>query len=620
MVALFPLLLLAVDLWVQEGRRWPLALSACVNLLTNYVFFVGEVVFLAVYYLVRWLIPDVRRAAPPAGLCGAGGLGRDHGGGAVCAVGVVPAQQPAHPAARRLAAVLQRRIAVSGAQYAASGLQYAQPGCADGKPLGFLRAVAAYGRAGSGGDLLLRGQKRDWLRRLFLLCLLATLSPALNGAFLLWTQSGYRRWFYMLLLLARWRRPVLDVPEAYPVRRGLWIGLAGTTAFQAAMLLLPDAVRRPGLFAWNCFVADAAPSGAAVGAPGGRRVRGRAALAFTMAFCVLSTGTCARLYHDDRRTDGTRYAAQLKAASQLTVPEGNRVRPAENRQALPGMLMNANTFCSTVNGGIFELNELLGTPRVVQSELSGEGRAELLSAGYTVQEQPLGGQQPQERGPCRRGGLLRLSRQDHPAHRVCLPYLYDAEPVAADRPGASVPGHAAHPGGAGRGCRRWRGCFAPRPAAGRGSTCRKTRRIWWPSGGRGEQDLHPDERGFCSEITCAQAGYGFYSFSWDAGWSAMVNGEPVEILNICGLMAVPLQAGENRVEFRTPPGLRLGLALTRAGWAVFAVQTVQEVLQARRKRRKARGSAGEEPAAEEIGGRNRPAGLTLPLTPAVQNV
>ena len=74
--ALFPLLLLAVDLWVQEGRRWPLALAACINLLTNYVFFVGEVVFLAVYYLVRWLIPDVRRGLRRLPGCLAlGGLG-----------------------------------------------------------------------------------------------------------------------------------------------------------------------------------------------------------------------------------------------------------------------------------------------------------------------------------------------------------------------------------------------------------------------------------------------------------------------------------------------------------------------------------------------------------------
>ena len=121
--ALFPLLLLAVDLWVQEGRRWPLALAACINLLTNYVFFVGEVVFLAVYYLVRWLIPDVRRGgAPPAGLYGSGRAWRGHGGCAVCAVGAVSAQQSAHPAAWCLTAVFKRRIAVSGAQYAASGL------------------------------------------------------------------------------------------------------------------------------------------------------------------------------------------------------------------------------------------------------------------------------------------------------------------------------------------------------------------------------------------------------------------------------------------------------------------------------------------------------------------
>ena len=122
-----------------------------------------------------------------------------------------------------------------------------------------------------------------------------------------------------------------------------------------------------------------------------------------------------------------------------------------------------------------------------------------------------------------------------------------------------------------------------------------------------------DERGFCSELTCAQAGYGFYSFSYDAGWSATVNGEPVEILNICGLMAVPLQAGENRVEFRyTPPGLGLGLALPGAGWAAFALLTAQEVRQAQRKRRKARGGDEEEPAAEKIGGRNRPLAQPYP--------
>lgn len=614
--ALFPLLLLAVDLWVQEGRRWPLALAACINLLTNYVFFVGEVVFLAVYYLVRWLIPDVRRGLRRLpGCMTLGGLGVAMG-----AVLFVPSVLflLSNPRTQQhgvsllfskdeLLYLVRSMLLPASSMHSPDVLMENHwASCALWLPMGGLVLAVIY---------CFGAKKGDWLRRLFLLCLLATLSPALNGAFLLWTQSGYRRWFYMLLLLAALAAArVLEAPEQYPVRRGLWIGLAGTTAFQAAMLLLPDAVRRPGLFAWNCFVADAALLALLWALPGGRRVRGRAMLAFTMAFCVLSTGTCARLYHDDRHTDGARYAAQLEAASQLTVPEGNRVRPTENRQTLPGMLMNADTFCSTVNGGIFELNELLGTPRVVRSELSGEGRAELLSAGYTVQEQPWEGSHPKSEGHADGADYyvyhdkitppigfayhtyMRQSqwRQIDPELR-CLAMLRTLVVRDEDVPKVEGVLRPYDP--------QQDGAYQPENKEDLVALRRE----------EASETFTRDERGFCSKLTCAQAGYGFYSFSYDAGWSATVNGEPVEILNICGLMAVPLQAGENRVEFRyTPPGLGLGLALTGAGWAAFALLTAQEVRQAQRKRRKARGGDEEEPAAEKIGGRNRPLAQPYP--------
>lgn len=614
--ALFPLLLLAVDLWVQEGRRWPLALAACINLLTNYVFFVGEVVFLAVYYLMRWLIPDVRRGLRRLPGCMAlGGLGVAMG-----AVLFVPSVLflLSNPRTQQhgvsllfskdeLLYLVRSMLLPASSMHSPDVLMENHwASCALWLPMGGLVLAVIY---------CFGAKKGDWLRRLFLLCLLATLSPALNGAFLLWTQSGYRRWFYMLLLLAALAAArVLEAPERYPVRRGLWIGLAGTTAFQAAMLLLPDAVRRPGLFAWNCFVADAALLALLWALPGGRRVRGRAMLAFTMAFCVLSTGTCARLYHDDRHTDGARYAAQLEAASQLTVPEGNRVRPTENRQTLPGMLMNADTFCSTVNGGIFELNELLGTPRVVRSELSGEGRAELLSAGYTVQEQPWEGSHPKSEGHADGADYyvyhdkitppigfayhtyMRQSqwRRIDPELR-CLAMLRTLVVRDEDVPKVEGVLRPYDP--------QQDGAYQPENKEDLVALRRE----------EASETFTRDERGFCSELTCAQAGYGFYSFSYDAGWSATVNGEPVEILNICGLMAVPLQAGENRVEFRyTPPGLGLGLALTGAGWAAFALLTAQEVRQTQRKRRKARGGDEEEPAAEKIGGRNRPLAQPYP--------
>ena len=218
---LFPLLLLAVDLWVQEGRRWPLALAACINLLTNYVFFVGEVVFLAVYYLVRWLIPDVRRGVRRLPGCMAlGGLGVAMG-----AVLFVPSVLflLSNPRTQQhgvsllfskdeLLYLVRSMLLPASSMHSPDVLMENHwASCALWLPMGGLVLAVIY---------CFGAKKGDWLRRLFLLCLLATLSPALNGAFLLWTQSGYRRWFYMLLLLAALAAArVLEAPERYPVRR-----------------------------------------------------------------------------------------------------------------------------------------------------------------------------------------------------------------------------------------------------------------------------------------------------------------------------------------------------------------------------------------------------------------
>ena len=48
---------------------------------------------------------------------------------------------------------------------------------------------------------------------------------------------------------------------------------------------------------------------------------------------------------------------------------------------------------------------------------------------------------------------------------------------------------------------------------------------------------------FRSEITSASDQYAFFSVPYDKSWHATVNGEPVEILKINGLMAVPVSAG-----------------------------------------------------------------------------
>lgn len=52
-VAFFPLLLLTLERAVVDKKRGEFALAVFLNLIVNYVFFVGEVIFLAIYFAVR---------------------------------------------------------------------------------------------------------------------------------------------------------------------------------------------------------------------------------------------------------------------------------------------------------------------------------------------------------------------------------------------------------------------------------------------------------------------------------------------------------------------------------------------------------------------------------------
>lgn len=52
-IAFFPLLLLSLELYVEEGRRGFFAFSVFLTALCNYFFFFGEVVFVVIYFFVR---------------------------------------------------------------------------------------------------------------------------------------------------------------------------------------------------------------------------------------------------------------------------------------------------------------------------------------------------------------------------------------------------------------------------------------------------------------------------------------------------------------------------------------------------------------------------------------
>lgn len=70
--------------------------------------------------------------------------------------------------------------------------------------------------------------------------------------------------------------------------------------------------------------------------------------------------------------------------------------------------------------------------------------------------------------------------------------------------------------------------------------------------------------GFTSDLTSSNEKLLVYTVPYSSGWSATVNGENAEIeLVDNGLMAIKIDEGDNKIEFRyCPPGLKIGIIIT----------------------------------------------------------
>ena len=82
-----------------------------------------------------------------------------------------------------------------------------------------------------------------------------------------------------------------------------------------------------------------------------------------------------------------------------------------------------------------------------------------------------------------------------------------------------------------------------------------------------------DSKGFVSEITLDKPELVFYSVPYSKGWSAEVNGQPVDVENVSyGFMAVKADSGYNKIVFRyRTPALTTGTIISIAGIMILVV-------------------------------------------------
>ena len=235
-VALFPYLLWALDEAIYEDRHGLFAFWVAVNLLNNYFFFVGQVIFLCIYFVCKLTTKDFRLTARKFGHL----LWESVLGVAMGCLLLFPAVLSLLQNPRTIDlssgwgfltyAKVQQYLAILLSWILPPDSPYLTSVWSEGVikwtsmtaylPLCSLAGAMAYWRS----------RKADSKKRIVAVCAVCALVPVLNSAFYALNSSYYARWYYMpTLILAAMTVNALEDPDVdldAPARGIGWIMLA----------------------------------------------------------------------------------------------------------------------------------------------------------------------------------------------------------------------------------------------------------------------------------------------------------------------------------------------------------------------------------------------------------
>jgi len=248
-IAFFPLILLGLETAMSDAPRpGLLALFCGLNALTNYYFMLSSALLAAMYFVFRFFSNDwkgarsVRRVFFTVFECGAGCalagvlllpslmhmLTITRTGGGLSALG---GYTPALLLERVRALLTPIESNVVHAFYG-DAPSWASTAC----------YLPVFGMTGAAVYLFAKGTQK-WLKALLAALLIASAVPVLCGAFALFTNAAYTRWWYGLALLLT--LATLDALKEISSRRTWCVAFTACTALVLCLtvpLLLPDGV------------------------------------------------------------------------------------------------------------------------------------------------------------------------------------------------------------------------------------------------------------------------------------------------------------------------------------------------------------------------------------------
>lgn len=571
-VAFFPLLLLGLDRLAGRKKSLLFPFAVFVNCLVNYTFFVQEAVFLAVYFLFRYVQKERITETLKLVLT-------------VFSLAILGVSMAAFLFLPNVMYVLNSargtgRIDLGRLLYGARETLFILKGfLLPGEAMTEESAVFQYQYGstslyipffGMSFVLVYLFQNKGWLRRLLITLILISFSPLIQSGFLLFTEPN-QRWWYMLNLLCVLATVLVLDGEQYRARKaqrlvpaycgftllyclllGLLRGPSGGTLVQSRELFL-------------LFGGLAAVSSLCCWALIRKKSFGRGtALAAVVLACAVTTTAAIGAYKkgDDHDAVRQHYLAGLQLK---TLDEQYRYDSSLNLLLMPGQGAGVGAFSSTAENSsyafrskVYDFNANFTYESIVLP-----GLPELLGARYVIEIEPEEGPLADsfevegirfgitEQAACPIGFATENYITLEELHKVPVEersyVLMDA--VAVESPEKVQAYHE----------RRWQGeDLSARTALIARTEARKV------------QSFRRNRSGFTCTANYDSDQLVFFSVPNDAGWTARIDEQRAEILDACGLMAISVPAGNHRISFSYhTPGLRAGVWMSALGWAVY---------------------------------------------------
>lgn len=575
-VALFPLLLLGLEKLMEEDNKSFFVFSVFINALLNYFFFFGEVIFLIIYYIVRFLIGKKEnwKKIPLCMMEGIIGVG-------MSAVLFLPSC---------ISVMSNSRVGnkLSGKDlffYTIEDYIYTlKTFFLPGENMARVSSIESYDWYSRSTYLVLVGMtlviayvvinKKSWLSKILIICLVMAYVPALNNIFVLLNVELYRRWYYMpILMMALASEQVMEKPE----KRGIAIGCIGTGVIVVLLTIgIPlyakisgnvEGLTRPVMFLIFCIIAFVGTVYTGVlFLPSLKKIRETGVLVGVMGMAIVTTAGMIYSYRggDEHGSTQEVYADVIGTGSELNedvLPYRYKMWENYYNRGLAGYIPTRNSFCTTVSSSIIELYSELGTPRHTIGVDGPEGTDQLLGVGHVVSNVEL--EKEAEK-------VYNNGWQDiwvYNTEKLPIGFAYDKYMLKKDfekldsevRASAMLDTLVIDE----KDENTVKNILKKYDEKDEGIISVKKIDQYVNEHSEKIYDFKKNTTSFSAKINVDNVKYVFFSVPYDKQWSVCVNGKETEILNINGLMAIRVGKGENTIEFSySAMWLKLGVVIS----------------------------------------------------------